>query len=58
LSGYGNELYDRELAGYNRYEVEVVKHSYWVKGRERPRAVEVLWWNYDIGRLGQGLFSR
>jgi DNA adenine methylase len=58
LSGYGNELYDRELAGYNRYEVGVVKHSYHKRGEGKPRAVEVLWWNYDIGEVGQGLFSR
>jgi DNA adenine methylase len=54
LSGYANELYDRELVGYNRYEVEAVKHSYWKRGEGRPRAVEVLWFNYDIGR---NLFS-
>ena len=58
LSGYGNELYDRELEGYNRYEVEVVKHSYWQRGKQRPRAVEVLWWNYDIRGVSQGLFGR
>jgi DNA adenine methylase len=57
LSGYANELYDRELKEYNRYEVEVVKHSYHKVGinkkYERPRAIEVLWCNYDVG-----LFSR
>ena len=58
LSGYANELYDRELARYNRYEVEAVKHSYWKGGGKRPRVVEVLWWNYDIGGASQGLFKR
>jgi DNA adenine methylase len=50
LSGYENELYDRELAGYNRVEVEVVKHSYYKGDEEKPRVKEVLWFNYDIGR--------
>jgi DNA adenine methylase len=58
LSGYGNELYDRELKGYNRYEVEVVKHSYYKGGKDKPKAVEVLWFNYDIKSVGQGLFKR
>jgi DNA adenine methylase len=54
LSGYGNELYDRELAGYNRYEFEVVKHSYYKVGDDgrvvRPRVREVLWCNYEVGK--------
>jgi DNA adenine methylase len=58
LSGYANELYDREFKVYNRYEVEVVKHSYRKGDEAKPRAVEVLWFNYDIGGVGQGLFKR
>jgi DNA adenine methylase len=50
LSGYANELYDRELGGYNRVEVEVVKHSYYRRGEEKPRVREVLWFNYDVGK--------
>jgi DNA adenine methylase len=54
LSGYGNELYDRELAGYNRFEFEVVKHSYYKVGDDgrvmRPRVREVLWCNYEVGK--------
>lgn len=56
LSGYANELYDKELEEYNRYEFEAVKHSYHKvgseKGIKRPRIKEVLWCNYEIkGRL-------
>jgi DNA adenine methylase len=54
LSGYGNELYDRELSGYNRFEFEVVKHSYYKagsgEGLERPRVKEVLWCNYEVSK--------
>jgi len=58
LSGYANELYDRELKDYDRYEFTVTKSSYYKEGmQERPRAVEVLWCSYKIGRLlGQGHF--
>jgi DNA adenine methylase len=31
LSGYANELYDKELEGFNRYEFEAKKHSYYKK---------------------------
>ncbi len=59
LSGYASELYDRELAGYNRCEVEVVKHSYHKPGSKeaKPRVKEVLWWNYEVGSGGKGLFK-
>jgi DNA adenine methylase len=54
LSGYANGLYDRELSGYNRYEFEVVKHSYYVAGNSnglvKPRVKEVLWCNYKVGK--------
>jgi len=54
LSGYGNELYDRELVGYNRFEFEVVKHSYYKtgsgEGLVKPRVKEVLWCNYDVSK--------
>jgi DNA adenine methylase len=49
LSGYGNELYDRELSGYSRYEFKVVKYSYYKGNEVKPRAIEVLWCNYGIG---------
>jgi DNA adenine methylase len=49
LSGYANELYDRELEGFNRYEFRATKFSYYKKGlTERPRVVEVLWCNYEV----------
>jgi DNA adenine methylase len=55
LSGYGNELYDRELAGYNRFEFEVVKHSYYKVGDDgkvvKQKAREVLWCNYDVNKV-------
>jgi DNA adenine methylase len=66
LSGYGNELYDRELAGYNRFEFGVVKYSYYRVGGDgkvsKPRVGEVLWCNYDVGKVtycngGGGLFD-
>jgi len=53
LSGYVNELYDRELAGYNRFEFEMVKRCYHKVGgseESKPRVKEVLWCNYDIKR--------
>jgi DNA adenine methylase len=56
LSGYANELYDIELREYNRYEVDVVKYSFWKRGEKKPRGQEVLWCNYDIGLIG--LFDR
>jgi len=49
LSGYANELYDRELEGFNCYEFRNIKFSYYKKGlTERPRVVEVLWCNYEV----------
>jgi DNA adenine methylase len=52
LSGYANELYDRELDGYNRFEFDAVKYSYYKAGSGskiyRPRVKEVLWCNYEI----------
>jgi DNA adenine methylase len=49
LSGYANELYDKELKGFNRYEFEAVKRFYYKKGlTERPRVAEVLWCNYEV----------
>jgi len=51
LSGYSNELYENELKEFNRLEFQAVKHSYGItqnsKQKERPRAVEVVWFNYD-----------
>jgi DNA adenine methylase len=57
LSGYGNELYDKELEEFNRYEFHVTKRSFCKDKRglrKKPKAVEVLWCNYKIRR---GLFS-
>jgi len=58
LSGYGSELYDRELRGYNRFEFDAVKHSYYKvgsgRGFSRPRVREVLWCNYEVGRVLSG----
>jgi DNA adenine methylase len=52
LSGYANELYDRELASFNRFEFVSIKHSYYKPGCKervtRPRVKEVLWCNYEI----------
>ena len=52
LSGYANPLYNEELKDFYRIEVPAVKHSYAItmqnQAKERPRAVEVLWANYDI----------
>jgi DNA adenine methylase len=49
LCGYANELYDGELKEFKRYEFEVVKRPYYKKGSiEKPRAIEVIWCNYDM----------
>jgi DNA adenine methylase len=52
LSGYANPLYDEELKDFYRIEVSAVKHSYGItmnnQAKERPKAIEVLWANYDI----------
>jgi DNA adenine methylase len=52
LSGYANPLYDEELKDFYRIEVPAVKHSYGItmynQAKERPKAIEVLWANYDI----------
>jgi DNA adenine methylase len=63
LSGYTNPLYDEELKNFYRIEVPVVKHSYAItmynQAKEKPKAVEVLWANYDItkqeGKLWKNL---
>lgn len=51
LSGYHNELYDKELQGFPYIEVNVSKPSYGItvnsKSMTRPRATEVLWFNYE-----------
>jgi len=54
LCGYANELYDRELKDFKRYEFDMAKRVTYKKGEhEKPRVVEVLWCNYDVGK---GLF--
>jgi Site-specific DNA methylase len=54
LSGYSNELYENELKEFNRLEFQAVKHSYGLtqnsKQKERPQAVEVVWFNYEIDK--------
>jgi DNA adenine methylase len=54
LSGYANPLYDEELKDFYRIEVPAVKHLYGItmynQAIERPKALEVLWANYDITR--------
>jgi DNA adenine methylase len=57
LSGYRNELYDKELEGFNSYEFNVPKYSYCKNNSgltKKPEAVEVLWCNYKMKR---GLFD-
>lgn len=44
LSGYRNELYDRELADWNRVDYEQKVHS--GGGKKKRVAVESLWMNY------------
>ena len=54
LSGYANPLYDEELKDFYRIEVPAVKHSYGItmhnQAKEKPKAIEVLWANYDINK--------
>jgi DNA adenine methylase len=57
LCGRANELYDKELSGYNRFEFEVAWRSYHRAGNSvesKPKVKEVLWCNYDVGK---GLFK-
>lgn len=54
LSGYSNPLYDEELKDFYRIEIPTVKSSYGITEankhltNERPKAIEVLWANYEI----------
>jgi DNA adenine methylase len=52
LSGYANELYNKELKDYNKFEFELVKRSHYIAGSGsgfmRPRVKEVLWCNYEV----------
>jgi site-specific DNA-adenine methylase len=54
LSGYSNELYNEELEGFYRLEIPSIKTSYGITEankhlvKERPKAVEVLWANFEI----------
>jgi DNA adenine methylase len=41
LSGYANALYDRRLAGWQRYEIPIANHA--GQGKTKERRVEVLW---------------
>jgi DNA adenine methylase len=51
LSNYPNKLYDEYLKDFYRIEVEVVKHSANTKTKRKPKAIEVLWANYDIEEM-------
>jgi DNA adenine methylase len=61
LSGYANPLYDEELKDFYKIEVPVVKHSYGItmntQAKERPKAIEVLWANYDITKQDAKLWK-
>jgi DNA adenine methylase len=54
LSGYANDLYDAELKDFYRVEIPSVKPSYGITEankhltNERPKALEILWANYEI----------
>jgi hypothetical protein len=57
LSGHANELYDKELGRYNRFEFEMARRCYHKAGsseESKPRVKEVLWCNYEVGK---GLFK-
>jgi DNA adenine methylase len=62
LSGYANPIYDEELKDFYRIEVPVVKHSYGItmknQAKERPKAIEVLWANYDITKQEANLWKK
>jgi DNA adenine methylase len=61
LSGYANPLYDEELKDFYRIEVPAVKHSYAItmhsQAKEKPKAIEVLWANYDITKQEDKLWK-
>ena len=44
LSGYRSDLYDRELAGWNRHEFELPNNA--AGGKDKRRMTECLWTNY------------
>ena len=44
LSGYPNDLYDRELAGWNREDIEIDNKA--AGGKEKRKMTEVIWLNY------------
>ncbi|MBX0310277.1 MAG: DNA adenine methylase [Sulfurihydrogenibium sp.] len=54
LSGYSNELYDKELKNFYKLEIPAVKNSYGITKvnkhtvKERPKVIEILWANYEI----------
>ncbi len=47
LSGYRSDLYDRELAGWNRHEFEMPNQA--AGGRSKRRMLECLWCNFRAG---------
>ncbi|MFZ8805867.1 MAG: DNA adenine methylase [Candidatus Calescibacterium sp.] len=49
LSNYPNELYDEYLKDFYRVEVETIKHS--SPNKIKPKAIEVLWANYNIEEM-------
>jgi DNA adenine methylase len=46
LSGYANPLYDKKLADWARYEVDVANHG--ASGQTKRRMTEVLWCNFHF----------
>ncbi len=51
LSNYPNKLYDELLKDFYRIEVVVSKHSASTGNNPKPKALEVLWANYDIEEM-------
>jgi DNA adenine methylase len=51
LSNYPNKLYDEYLKDFYRIEVEVSKHSANTGNNPKPKAIEVLWANYNIEEM-------
>jgi hypothetical protein len=44
LSGYPSPLYDRYLAGWNRYDFDQPNHA--AGGRSKRRMAELVWCNF------------
>jgi DNA adenine methylase len=44
LSGYPSELYDHELASWNRHDFDMPNHA--AAGKQKGRETEVVWTNF------------